>query len=140
MSPTVKSLIAAAAGAALWLLWSVEQEHTAIRAPWTGVTLVASALCFVIAGVVGRGWRAVLSAAAVGAVAVLLVGPLVWEDPAVEPLGDESCDPGCLSLGAAVAIEAMVVAALAAVGIALRRAVGAVRGGRRLVAHARGDR
>lgn len=130
MNRNLACLLAAAVGAGLSLLWSVEHEHTTMRAPWTGITLVASAAAFVAAGVVGRGWRALLCAAAAGAAAALLVDPLVWEDPAVEAVGDQTCDPGCISLEAAVVFEAMLAGALAGVGIGLRRAVHAVRGGR----------
>jgi hypothetical protein len=73
VNPTVEALLAALVGVGLCVLWNVEHEHTSIRAPWTGLTLGASAAAFVAAGVVGRGWRAVVVCAAVVAGAAVLV-------------------------------------------------------------------
>jgi hypothetical protein len=64
MNPTVEALLAALVGVDLCVLWNVEHEYTSIRAPWTGLTLGASAAAFIAAGVVGRGWRAVVVCAA----------------------------------------------------------------------------
>ena len=49
MREMLPALAAAVLGAVLWLAWNYEHEHTAIRAPLTGMTLVASALAFVAA-------------------------------------------------------------------------------------------
>ncbi len=132
MPRTLATLGPAALGAALWLLWSYEHERTGIRAPWTGLTLVASALAFAATGVAGRGWRAVALAALGGVAAVLLADPLVWEDPVLEPVpaGGE-CDPGCISPAAGAVMAGVVAAALATLGILLRRAAGIVARGRR---------
>jgi hypothetical protein len=119
---TVASLLAAAAAAILWLVWNFEHEHTSIRAPWTGVTLVASALGFVAVGLAATGWRAVFFAVVAAAVAVGLIEPLVWQAEPSEPVSGESCDPGCISREAAVVMASVVAGALATVGIVLRRA------------------
>jgi hypothetical protein len=116
---TVASLLAAVVAAILWLVWNFEHEHTSIRAPWTGMTLVASALAFVAVGLAATGWRAVLFAVVAAAGAVVLVEPLVWQ---TEPISVESCDPGCISREAAVVIASIVAGALATLGIVLRRA------------------
>jgi hypothetical protein len=123
---TVASLLAAGAAAILWLVWNFEHEHTSIRAPWTGVTLAASALGFVAVGVAATGWRAVLFAMLVAAGAVVLVDPLAWQTEPTEPGSVESCDPGCISREAAVVMASIVAGALATVGIVLRRAIALV--------------
>ena len=121
---TVASLLAAVAAAILWLVWNFEHEHTSIRAPWTGVTLIASALGFVAVGLAGTGWRAVLFAMVAAAGAVVLVDPLVWQMEPSQP-GDV-CDPGCISREGAVAMSSIVAGALATLGIVLRRAAALV--------------
>jgi hypothetical protein len=123
---TVASLLAALVSAILWLVWNVEHEHTSIRAPWTGMTLVASALGFVAVGVAGTGWRAVLFAVIAAAVAVVLVDPPVWQTEPSQPVADESCDPGCIAREAAFVMATIVAGALATLGIVLRRAAGLV--------------
>ena len=133
MNRTLASLLPAVLGAALWLLWTVEHDHTRIRAPWTGLTLVASALAFVAAGVVGRGWRAVAGAALVAAAAVLLrfEAPIAESEPPLEPGYVSSCDPGCIPVAAACVLAAAAGAALSTIGILLRRGLRAIRGRRR---------
>jgi hypothetical protein len=126
VSRTLASLLVAVIAASLWLVWNFEHEHTGIRAPWTGLTLAASALGFVAAGVIGRGWRALVGAALAAALAVALVDPLIWQTEAVEPLPGERCDPGCISLESAVVISSGAAAVLATVGILLRRLIHAV--------------
>jgi hypothetical protein len=121
---TLRSLALAVCGAALWLLWTYEHEHTSIRAPWTGLTYAAAALAFVAAGIAGRGWRAVAVAAVAAAAAVVLVDPLVWRDEDTEPVPGQSCDPGCISPEVAVVMAGAEAAVLATVGIALRRTIG----------------
>ena len=131
MTRTAASLGAAVLAASLWLLWNYEHEHTRIRAPWTGATYVACGLCFVAAGYLGRGWRALLFAAVAAAAAVLLVDPLVWPDePPVGPddaVGSESCDPGCITREFEVVLAATAAATLAAAGMLVRRGLGRVR-------------
>jgi hypothetical protein len=111
----------------LWFLWSYEHEHTAIRAPGTGVTLAASVFGFVTVGLTSRSWRAVLAAAGAAVMAALLVDPLVWRTEPVDPAIPESCDPGCISLEPFAAGSAVVAAALASLGILLRRTTGKLR-------------
>jgi hypothetical protein len=123
---TLASLVAAVVAAILWLVWNFEHEHTGIRAPWTGVTLVASALGFVAVGLAATGWRAVLCAMVAAAAAVVLVDPLVWQTEPSEPVPFESCDPGCISREAAVVMASIVAGALATLGIVLRRAAALV--------------
>ena len=113
----------AAVGAGLWLLWTFEHEHTDVRAPWTGLTYAASALAFIVAGVMGRGWRAVAAAVAAACIAVMVVEPLVWGTGPARSGLEESCDPGCISPEAAVVLAGTAAAALAALGILLRRAL-----------------
>ena len=122
MNRTVASLLAAVVAAILWLVWNFEHEHTGIRAPWTGLTLAASALGFMAVGVVARGWRVVLFAAVAAAGAVVLVDPLVWQTEPADPVSAESCDPGCISREAAVVMAGIAAGALATLGIVLRRA------------------
>ena len=132
MNRTLASLLLVVLGAALWLLWNFEHEHTRIRAPWTGLTQVASACSFVAAGVVGRGWRVVAGAAVVAAAAVLLVEPLVSRsEPPLEPGYVSSCDPGCISGPPLYVLAGIVAAALTVVGILLRRTARALRARRR---------
>jgi hypothetical protein len=119
---TVASLLAAVVAAILWLVWSNEHGHTSIRAPWTGVTLVASALGFVAVGLAATGWRAVLFAVVAAASAVVLVDPLVWKTEPSEQVSVESCDPGCISREAAVVMASIAAGALATLGVVLRRA------------------
>jgi hypothetical protein len=123
MNRTLASMVLAVLAAALWLLWNFEHEDTSIRAPWTGLTYVASAVAFMAVGLVGRGWRAVVVAVAAAAAAVVLVDPLVWHSEPSDPALEESCDPGCISLEAAVGFGGGAAAALAALGIVLRRAL-----------------
>ena len=122
MNRTVASLLAAAVATILWLAWNYEHEHTSIRAPWTGVTLVASGLGFVAVGLAGTGWRAVLLAVVAAAVAMVLVDPLVWQSEPSEPVSVANCDPGCISREAAVVMGSIAAGALATVGIMLRSA------------------
>jgi len=128
MNRTLASASAAVIAAVLWLVWNVEHEHTSVRAPWTGLTLAGSLLGFVLAGIVGRGWRAVLSASAAAIAAAVVVEPLAWQLPPPEPELAESCDPGCIPYSAFVAFTAIAAAALSALGIAVRRAVALLRG------------
>jgi hypothetical protein len=127
VSRTLASLLAAAIAASLWLVWNFEHEHTNIRAPWTGLTFAASVLGFIACGVLGRGWRALLCAIAAAVAAVVLVEPLVWQSEAVEPVTGESCDPACISREAAVVFASVATAALATIGILLRRALALAR-------------
>jgi hypothetical protein len=131
MNRTVASLLAAVVGAILWLVWNFEHEETSIRAPWTGLTLAASAAGFMAAGIAGRGSRAVLAAVAAALGALGLVDPLVWQNDE-SWLSDppERCDPGCITLPAAVVMTGAVSGGLAALGILLRRAVALVVRGR----------
>jgi hypothetical protein len=130
MKRTHQSLLAAVFAAALWLAWVFKHEHTSIRAPWTGLTLAASALGFVAVGVLGRGWRAVLCAVAAAAVAVVLVHPLILHSGPVERGAEESCDPGCVSLEAGMVFAGAVAGALASLGILLRRGLALTRSAR----------
>ncbi len=96
MRRTLATLLLAICAAGLWVLVEIEREHTDIRAPWTGITTVAAALAFVAVGVVGRGWRALLTAAG-AAIAGVYLSPLIvyghgrwsYEEPDVS----SSCDP-----------------------------------------------
>ena len=119
-------MLAAGIGAGLYLGWGYLSEYEHLRAPWTGVMLVASGLAFVSAGVTGRGWRAVLAS-----VFMAGLGALVLTDPwSSEPLpqgGPESCDPGCISPEGFITMAALVAAALTIAGIALRRMVRSLR-------------
>jgi hypothetical protein len=126
MNPTREALLAALVGVGLCVLWNVEHEHTSIRAPWTGLTLGASAAAFIAAGVVGGGWRAVIVCAAVVAGAAVLVEGFFLDS---EPVSDEACDPGCISPEAATIGAVVIAAALATLGIAVRRGVAAVWSG-----------
>jgi thiol:disulfide interchange protein len=65
---TVRSMLLALLGVTLWLLWIHEHEHAGVRAPWTGITLVMSALAFVAAGFFGRRWRSCFVAAVAASV------------------------------------------------------------------------
>lgn len=118
-------LLVAIVAAGLWLLVDVEREHTRIRAPWTGLTTVASALAFVAVGLVGRGWKALL-AAGTAAVAAVYLSPLVlrghgrWSHQA--PAVESSCDPGCIPFEFFAGTAAVLAVILAATGIAARRA------------------
>ena len=123
---TLASLLVAIIAASLWLLWNLEHEHTSIRAPWTGLTLAASAVAFVTSGVLGRGWRALACAAVAAAVAVVLVDPLIWKSEPAGPVTEESCDPGCISLEVAVGLSGVAAAVLATLGILLRRVLSLV--------------
>lgn len=108
--------------AGLWILWIAEQD-TALRAPWTGLTLSASAVAFVCVGTLGRGWHAVLCAGS-AAMAAALIGSLVlWPG---ETGG--SCDPGCIAPEAVAALGATAASMLAALGIAVRRLLRSRRG------------
>lgn len=128
MRSTLSSIVAACIGAALWLLWAVEHEHTSVRAPWTGMTYVAAACGFVAAGYLGRRWPALVIAALAAVAATVLVDPLVWQsDPAREPTYSGDCDPGCISTGAAAVMAAVAAALLAALGMLLRAAVTRLR-------------
>ncbi len=98
----------------------MEHEHTGIRAPWTGFTYVASGLAFVAVGVVGRGWRALLCAAAPAVGAVLATSWVVGADDQEIPAASQTCDPGCIPLEAAAGAAAVAAALLAALGIAVR--------------------
>jgi hypothetical protein len=120
--------LAAAGAAFLWLLWNFEHEHTGVRAPWTGLTLAASALGFVACGVLGRGVRAVACAAGAATVAVVLLAAVVWQGGSIEPGAAESCDPGCISLGGALLLSSLTAAALAALGMLLRRGIALAAG------------
>src|SRR5688572_10248794 len=99
MNRTVASIVMAVLGAALWLLWNFEHEHTSIRAPWTGLTYAACAFAFLAVGIVGRGWRAVALATVAAGAAVVVVDPLLSHRGPSEPPLEASCDPGCISLG-----------------------------------------
>ena len=118
MNPTVKSVSATLVGVCLFLLWNVEHEHTSIRATWTGLTVGASALALIAAGAMGRGWRAVVVCAAVVAGAALVAEAFFLDS---EPIRNEPCDPGCISREAAIIGAVVIAAALAAVGVLLRR-------------------
>lgn len=131
MNRTFAALLVAVLAAALWLLWSFEHEHTRIRAPWTGLTLAASAAGFVAVGIVGRGWRGVAFAAGAAAAAVLLVDPLIWRSEPAEPGTSGSCDPGCISREAAVVLHGAAGCVLASIGISVRRAFGVAKRGER---------
>jgi hypothetical protein len=124
MKRTLASIVMAGIAAGLWLLWAFEHEQTGIRAPWTGLTYAASALAFVVVGVVGRGWRAIAIAIAVAAAAVALVDPLMWHMSPSEPGVEASCDPGCISRPAAAVLAGAAAALLVTVGIVLRRGFG----------------
>src|SRR3954452_9622734 len=113
-----RSAVAALIGALLWLGWHIEQAQTGIRAPWTAMTLTASALAFVASGFLGRGWRPVVAAGLAGAGAVLVLFIAGGQD--VNTTG--SCDPGCVTPGPALLVAAGIAAVLACAGIALRRA------------------
>jgi hypothetical protein len=126
MTRTLASIVMGLVAGALWLLWNFEHEHTTIRAPWTGITLVGSALAFVAVGLLGRGWRALTIGIVAAAATVLLDAPVWDREPATASRLEGDCDPGCISLEAAVVIAGAAAAALAAVGIVLRRAVGLV--------------
>ena len=117
------TLLVALVAAGLWLIWNVEHEHTGIRAPWTGLTLVSSAVAFVVLGVVGRGWRALLAAATATIAASLLVAFVVWGGTSAAAPAESSCDPGCIPLGVGLVMESLLAVLLAAAGIALRRLV-----------------
>jgi hypothetical protein len=120
---TASSIVVAFVAAALWLLGVVEHEYTSVRAPWTGVTYVASACGFVAAGYLGRRWPALLIAAVAAVAASLLVDPLVLHTDPAPPTSDQDCDPGCISTEAAAIMAAIEAALLAALGILLRAAV-----------------
>src|ERR671917_425015 len=107
---TIASLLAAVVAASLWLLWNFEHEHTSVRAPWTGLTLAASAVAFITSGALGPGWRALACAIVAAAVAVVLVHPLVLHSEPAGPVRGESCDPGCISLEVAVALSGVAAA------------------------------
>jgi hypothetical protein len=113
----VGTVAAALVAASLWLVANIES----VRAPWGGIILVASGVAFIATGHFGRGWRALLSAGAAAAVAVLLVDPLIWHSEPVEPGTEQSCDPGCLPIEAAVAFAIAAATLLASLGILLRR-------------------
>ena len=118
---------------ALWLTWNVEHEYTNVRAPWTGVTYVASVCCFVATGYFGRGLSALLIAALAVVAATVLVEPLVWhrrEVDSVPAIGGDDCDPGCISTEAVAIMAAVSAALLATLGILLRRAGDRVCGSR----------
>ncbi len=108
---------------ALWLGWMAEHEHTSIRAPWTGVTLVASGIVFVAAGVVGRGWRALASPVIVVPVALALTDLLVLPSVEVDEEFVSSCDPGCIPTWFFVLTLTVAASLLVAIGIVLRRAL-----------------
>ncbi len=83
-------------------------------------------------GVVGRGWRALLTAAGT-AIAGVYLSPLIvyghgrwsYEEPDVS----SSCDPGCIPFEAVAVAAAVAALLLAATGIAGRRvAVRVTRG------------
>ncbi|HEX2086670.1 MAG TPA: hypothetical protein VHF89_13400 [Solirubrobacteraceae bacterium] len=131
MGRTMITAALALLAGALWMLWAFAHEHTSIRAPWTGLTYALSVTTFVVVGVVGRGWRALACSASAGVAAALLVDPLISRS---EPLASDaaaSCDPGCISTGAFVVMAAAASAALACVGILLRRVVLGRRGAHR---------
>ncbi|MDP8908365.1 MAG: hypothetical protein M3N47_04450 [Chloroflexota bacterium] len=109
MNRTARSLLLALLGVALWLGWVAEHEHTSIRAPWTGLTLVASGLLFIASGVVGRGWRALLGVAVAVAAGAVLRELVIYSEVEV---------PSWLF----VLILTIMAALLAGIGIALRRA------------------
>lgn len=110
----------------------VEREHTRIRAPWTGLTTVTSALAFVAVGFVGRGWKALLAAGAAAVGAVYLSPLVLWGHGRwsyEEPVDESSCDPGCISFDFFAGTAAVLAVILAATGIAARCA--ALRASRR---------
>ena len=119
MNRTPAAVVVAVLAAALLLLWSFEHEHTTIRAPWTGLTYAAAVAGFIAVGLVGRGWRAVASAA-IAAAAALAVDSLVWRSEPIEP--GTSCDPGCISREFFAVFYAIASSFLASIGILLRRA------------------
>ena len=127
MKRTLVAVLVALLAAGLWLVWAFQHEHTSIRAPWTGFTYVAALAGFIAVGIVGRGWRALASAAAAAALASLLVDPLVYRSETVEPGSTTSCDPGCISREAVTVFYSVATAVLAAVGILLRRAFGVAK-------------
>jgi len=96
MNRTARSFALALLAGALWIGWIAEHEHTSIRAPWTGLTLVASGVVFIAAGVVGRGWRTLASPVIVVPVAVVLTDLLVLPNVDVDEPFVPSCDPGCI--------------------------------------------
>jgi hypothetical protein len=128
MNRTIASLLAAAVAASMWLLWNFEHDHTSLRAPWTGMTAGASLLGFVASGVVGQGRRALVGAIVAAAAAAVLVDPLMWSSQPIERGTDQSCDPGCISREGAVMIASVAAAALATIGILLRRGLALARG------------
>lgn len=128
MTRTLACLAVAAAAAGLYLLWGYEHDHTGIRAPWTGLTLAASALGFVAVGIVGRGWRALLATALVAG--ATMAGQLFpWRSSVHEAV--ESCDPACISLPVAVLTAVLAAVTLTVLGIGLRRATVALQQNRR---------
>lgn len=114
-------------GASLWLLWNAEHEFTSVRAPWTGLTLAASVGAFVTVGCVGRGPWTVLASACAAGFAVLVVDPLIWRSEPLPAGVPESCDPGCIGLGAAIVIAGVAAAVLATMGVITRRAAQVIR-------------
>jgi len=101
-----------------------------LRAPFSGIVTVAAAVAFVVAGMVGRGWRAIVASSTVAAVAVLGVFKLGWGGEPLPPDVPESCDPGCIPPGAAALMAAVVCAALTCAGILARRLVAFARAAR----------
>ena len=121
MSATARSFLLTLLAAALWVGWLAEHEETSIRAPWTGLTLVASAVAFVAAGVVGRGWRALVAPVVAVPAALVVADLLVFSDVEVDESFVSSCDPGCIPTSVFVLTLTIVAVLLIALGIVVRR-------------------
>jgi hypothetical protein len=122
MNRTAGSFLLALLGAALWVGWMAEHELTSIRAPWTGLTLMASGAAFIATGVVGRRWPALTSPMVVVPAAMVVTDLLVYSDVDVDETFVSSCDPGCIPTWFAILTLALATCLLIAIGIVLRRA------------------
>lgn len=76
MGRTAKSFLWALAGGAIYAASVIalsQTQTTDIGAPWRVATLIVAGSCYVVAGFVGRGWRALLGIAVLGVPGWLLV-------------------------------------------------------------------
>ncbi|MGH2918715.1 MAG: hypothetical protein ACRDLS_08995 [Solirubrobacteraceae bacterium] len=122
MHRNARSFLWASSGAALVVALGAEGDETGIQAPWTGLTLAAAALAFVAAGIVGRGWRALMGALVLGVPAAVILAIDLTQASEVEAVA--SCDRGCPPGYFYVVILTVIPALLITAGMVLRRLSG----------------
>lgn len=107
---TVVIALAGAAAGAAWLL-------AEIRAPVSGLLVIAWAAAIVAVGAMASLVPALLLAAGAVVVPVVVAWVAVGSGDAHGVSGD--CDPGCISLGGELALSVIVAVVLALAGLAV---------------------